>query len=508
MKRTETTDRDGWRRWTLRLAAGLSPALPGDEAAAAEHLRAAIVDTDAHLLPVVVGALRRLNLLDRVPADARAALVRRQFETTALVLRQEVWLQRFVREVLPAGCPVLLLKGWAFHGTLYGEDETRAGGDIDLLFRPADYERVCALLERTAEPVELYRGRPYSCRTRYERGFWIDGDHRLCIEPHVQIAGPGFVQADHEALWARSVPHPLFHDARVRMPAPEDALLHLAAHALANQNCTPHALVDACRIARLWKPDLDVVRARAAEWGIGPAVQVFLRRLTEVFALPLPGVAAPTGVRAWLGARCLPVDRRTNDTKRAAFRSRQVLALGLRDRPFDALPFLARYVHLRALDLFAPPPPAPVRTAGAPLAGAADRYALYRGLSMYPTFRDRDLVVVEPLGGALPHAGDVIYFDSSVRGCRVIHRVVRVRADTVQTQGDSNDRPDACEPDARAIVGRVVAVCRPAGERRVVNGWCGVWLGRVVRLRNATARAVAPYRRRASFAVAGAEKRT
>ncbi len=508
----DTADRPARLRWALNLAAGLAPALPADDRDAEAALQAAVTLPDAHLLPVVVAALKQRELIGRLPAALRETMIRRQLEATALFLRQKAWLQKFISEILPADVPVMLLQGWAFHGTIYRDDEPRVGGDIDLLFRECDYERVCALFGKLAEPVELYKGRPCSRRTRFENGFWIDGDHRLCVEPHRCLVNPGLVKIDHDALWKRSLAHPAFGDERVRIPAAEDALLHLAAHSAMNQNCAPHTLVDACRLLRGCKPDLAVVSSRANEWGIGAVTKLMLSRVGEMFDMPKPAIGSLSPMQRFLGRRCLPVDRRTDDDDRPAFRLRQMLSLGLLDRPLLVIPFLLRYAGLRILDVIcrltgngntdaelSPAGSASSResqTQPGSLASAADRYAMYRGLSMYPTFHDRDLVVVEPLGSRPPRKGDVIYFDSPSRGCRVIHRVIRVRANSVQTQGDSNDRPDDFEPTADFIIGRVESACRPGREWKVANGWRGACFGYIMRCRNGLARAVAPYRRR------------
>jgi hypothetical protein len=46
-----------------------------------------------------------------------------------------------------AGVPVLALKGFATATRFYGDPDIRSMGDVDLLVRPADLDRLCDLLE-------------------------------------------------------------------------------------------------------------------------------------------------------------------------------------------------------------------------------------------------------------------------------------------------------------------------------------------------------------------------
>ena len=107
---------------------------------------------------------------------------------------------------------------------------------------------------------------------------------------------------------------------------------------------------------------------------------------------------------------------------------------------------------------------------------------------MHPILRDRELLVVEPLGDVLPEKGDVIVFTSASRGHKVIHRVVGVHGNLVTTRGDNNDRTDAFRPGTEAIHGRVCAVCRGNRSIPVTGGKLGVVSGWFMRRRNSLLR--------------------
>lgn len=481
-------------RWLLGLAAGtLSPdELRGspDVAALADELGR----WDGRLMPVTLAGLRSSGVWAQLGDATREAANRRMLSAVALHLRQRAWLSRFVREQLPADLPVLLLKGAALNGVCYAEAAPRTGGDIDLLARPADFKRLCALLGQHATPVPLYDGRPFSRDTRFERGFWIDQEHTLCVEPHRHLVQPGLVQIPPEDLWARSVAHPAWNDERVRMLDPVDTLLHLTAHALTNQNCAPHALVDAARLVRHTPPDPVVLMQRAAHYGLATAVGIFLQRVAHEVqgaADILPATKHSVLVR-WLAQRALPADRHTDDRDRAAFRGRQLLALGLLDRPLRALPFLLRYALLRVEDTLSLRPANAAPPVSLPELG--ERFVWYRGISMYPTFHDRELLRIEPPGSRGVLVGDVIVFAGPTAGHWIIHRVVGMAGERLLTRGDNNDRVDVHAPTLDMVRGRVVSVCTQDGDRPVAGGTRGRRAGRWMRWRNGLARFVAPLR--------------
>lgn len=480
--------------WLLGLAAGTVVDPPARPPVSDTALCDALANMDARLLPAVTEGLRTAGWLDRLTPDARLSLRRRRLSALAIHLRQGAWLRKFLRETLPADLPITLLKGWAFDGALYPDHAPRPGGDIDLLVREQDFDRLCRLLAQIARPVAIYVGRPFSRRTRFECGFWADDAQRLCIEPHFCLVHPGLVAVDQADMWDRCVVHPAYHDARIRMLAPEDALLHLAAHAFVNQNGAPHALVDAARLLRGAAPNLEVARRRAEGWGIARVLDLFLRHVAEhVAGIEIPGPVQPQTVSGWrtrLAAHGLAVDRRSDDGRRLAFRARQILSLGLLDRPLRALPFVVRYAGLRVLDAVRLPTGEPVASPDA-LAAATDRMVRYRGISMYPTLRDGELLRLEPLGATLPRAGDVIVFAGAHPGHQIIHRVLRRQGGAVVTRGDNNDRIDRLAPLPAAIRGRVVSVCRAGRDLPVAGGWLGQGIGQLARIRNALARRLA-----------------
>jgi hypothetical protein len=91
------------------------------------------------------------------------------------------------------------------------------------------------------------------------------------------------------------------------------------------------------------------------------------------------------------------------------------------------------------------------------------------GQSMWPTIRDGDEVVIAAMERK-PKRGEIILFEDRDRA--VLHRVVRVSGEIVQTRGDAAGQPDA-EIRLAAIVGLAVARIGTAG-RAPLEGAFGV----------------------------------
>ncbi|GEM_PF-295835 len=98
---------------------------------------------------------------------------------------------------------------------------------------------------------------------------------------------------------------------------------------------------------------------------------------------------------------------------------------------------------------------------------------IYSGPSMNPSFLDSDLLEVVPYGRRPFKVGDVIYFFSPVKETHIIHRIVSISENGVQTRGDNNPAPDPELVLPGEIIGRVIAVSRTSGTWKVTGGTSG-----------------------------------
>lgn len=99
--------------------------------------------------------------------------------------------------------------------------------------------------------------------------------------------------------------------------------------------------------------------------------------------------------------------------------------------------------------------------------GVPFRFAA-RGVSMYPSLRDGDVVTVAPLAGSAPRVGDVVAFRNGEERL-VVHRVVAARDDVVEIRGDNCPSSDGVFERA-AVLGIVARVERAGREVHDIGG--------------------------------------
>lgn len=105
----------------------------------------------------------------------------------------------------------------------------------------------------------------------------------------------------------------------------------------------------------------------------------------------------------------------------------------------------------------------------------------YRGASMSGTFRQGDILLVQPVLLEAIRAGDVVVFSFAQADSEmppIVHRVQACTAKGLVTQGDASSAPDAALVGAQELIGRVCLVQRAGSVRRVWGGRAGqLWAG-------------------------------
>lgn len=94
--------------------------------------------------------------------------------------------------------------------------------------------------------------------------------------------------------------------------------------------------------------------------------------------------------------------------------------------------------------------------------GGSTSYAVIVGQSMEPKLERGDLALVRAAGSY--GVGDVVLYDNSRLGARVLHRIVAVKGDRFVLKGDNNDFLDGDEPTADRIHGKLWADVPFAGR--------------------------------------------
>jgi len=110
-------------------------------------------------------------------------------------------------------------------------------------------------------------------------------------------------------------------------------------------------------------------------------------------------------------------------------------------------------------------------------AGRLPGVFVYTGQSMYPTFRDHDIVIWSAPENRRLRRGDVVLFRSPNDGRWIVHRIYDVSGTALTTRGDANRSVDEKVIAIDTVEGRVIAVERAGRRIRVPGGWIGHWSG-------------------------------
>jgi hypothetical protein len=188
-----------------------------------------------------------------------------------------------------ADIPVVVLKGLHLAETVYADPAQRPMCDIDLLIPLEQFPLATAILARLKyQPTTLN----FSPAHYKELGFRA-GPGAPYVEVHWHISGTSQNRIRIEGLWERSRP------ARVAgveclVLCPEDLVLHLCHHALADQfNHSLRVLCDLDRVINRHGSvlDWDQVVCRSREWGIDRGAFLIFQ-----FARSTLQMAVPDGV--------------------------------------------------------------------------------------------------------------------------------------------------------------------------------------------------------------------
>lgn len=217
---------------------------------------------------------------DLLPPGLGARLATDYYATARRYLRLRTELEGLLEALAAAGIPVLVLKGMALAEAIYGNPALRPMEDLDLAVRPDDLP-----LAHTVLAARGYAA-PYLAHDRGRRAATV------FLPAGARAPGPpvdlhwGLVDAKAGAAagrwaggaWARSR-EAHFGEARARVLAPTDALLHVALHLAINHGLVGlRRYVDLLAMGRAWGGELDwdEVAVRATDARVRGAVHAAL----------------------------------------------------------------------------------------------------------------------------------------------------------------------------------------------------------------------------------------
>jgi hypothetical protein len=240
---------------------------------------------------LVAHALRRDA--ERLPAHVGQALEQQLLRNRMRNMRLFTRLSDTLAALTAAGIEVIVLKGAHLARAVYEDPGLRAMSDADLLVREADLDRV----RETLAGLGWHVAPPLPEGGHQLPTFEHDG---VQIDVHWSIEDSEAPFAiDVAGLWQRAEPS-AFGQARARVLAPEDLLLHLCMHTAYGHGWRQfdgglRQLTDIAVVLRRYASSLDWERfgARARAWRVERCVWLALAVAHELLAAPIPdGVSA------------------------------------------------------------------------------------------------------------------------------------------------------------------------------------------------------------------------
>ncbi|OLF15720.1 nucleotidyltransferase family protein [Actinophytocola xanthii] len=235
----------------------------------------------------LLGHLRAAVASGELPAtDAQAAQVRAVHRALLLrVLSLERELVGVVDRLAEAGLETRVLKGSAYAHLDYPDPALRSFIDLDLLFRPTDFDAAVATLVGAGFVRTLAEPRPGFDR-RFDKGTTLRAEGFELDLHRTFVLGPWGVLVDLDALWATSETFEVGGRTLTTLSAP-NRFLHACYHAALGD--WPLRLGSLRDVAQLVPADEHAVIATATAWGVQAVVAAAVADSTRLLGLPVDG---------------------------------------------------------------------------------------------------------------------------------------------------------------------------------------------------------------------------
>jgi hypothetical protein len=213
--------------------------------------------------------LKRTRLLERLRGEGEVGLAAKG----AYVARAHQ-LEQLAEGLARAGLNALLVKGAALALTHYPEPWERPMGDIDLMSRPDELERVVRALEKMGYRRQRAEGRRWS-RVALAEEQLLPGPGMIggLVEVHPGLDKVAPRRIPYDAVFARAAPAPGL--APLLVPANEDHALMVALHASLHEFQHELGFVDFDRMVSVGL-DWGTLKDRAEAWKLRTVMYVML----------------------------------------------------------------------------------------------------------------------------------------------------------------------------------------------------------------------------------------
>ena len=271
----------------------LAELLAGEEARSALHSLA----TRHGVLGTILGGLHAASLHDPVLASHSRTLLAQRPLLRKQAAMWDLERDRLLRLLDARGLRPMTLKGAALRVSAYADSAQRNFGDVDLLLPESDIDRAASALVAAGydlgdqAAVARYRQDHFHYRLTNPSGFQV--------ELHWALLPPGSAMGlSPERLLGRSLMLERSGEPVMRIPSPEDMVLHLASQETEDWFSTIRRLVDIDRVVRAEVSfDWAYLRAAATECRMGPVLGFALQFARRLLSTPIPaGFVAGLGL--------------------------------------------------------------------------------------------------------------------------------------------------------------------------------------------------------------------
>lgn len=251
-----------------------------------------------------------LGLEASVPEGIMSRMKETYFAIAAYGMRQLAEFRLFGEAMNEAGVAIMILKGAYLAESLYRDPGLRPLSDIDIIVHEEDWPRIYPVLKEegfsSLENKDFEAPPPKLARFDVQSHLQFAKDGGACLEFQFDLYTIGLGMVDIDGVWRRAVDAEV-NGVPVKVPGPEDNLLHMVVHANRHGCSRLKWLVDIAEtLSNNMALDWNLIVEIARREKIDACVYLTLKHVEEVFGERLVNPAAiialkPTGIqqRAW-----------------------------------------------------------------------------------------------------------------------------------------------------------------------------------------------------------------
>lgn len=243
------------------------------------------------ILPLFYSNLLTLKLTDKIPPNINQKFQNLTYAITGknIILNKE--LSSLLKLFKQHGVEAIILKGLAYHESLYGDLSKRAMGDIDLLIRENQLRKVSDLLLNSGY-VQHSGWLEHPRIDTHHLVPFFNRENKSAIEVHWNISMyEKIFPVNMEEIWNRAK-YQCFGSETGLILSPEDMILHQCCHLFITHqdDFTLKNLCDLAEMGKQFTPQLDweLLTESSIRYKLAPLVYCGLTLVSGIFEVKIP----------------------------------------------------------------------------------------------------------------------------------------------------------------------------------------------------------------------------